>query len=181
MTSDMKQSFLNAVRAKLKEAEEKFGVDMKDVKIELNIRGWRAAGYAQWCPAKGYRLRFHPEYIATHFDEMVNVTVPHEVAHMVCFKKESLGRDHNRGWQMVDRMLGGNGKRCHKMKAAMKAAKAKSPRRAPRSVYIYHTTRGYEIAVGKVRHERIQSGVVYEARNQGRILKHGFQRIKQMR
>lgn len=176
MSPDVKRVFLEAVKIKMAEAEEKFGVDMSDVKVELNIRGWRTAGQACWDRRRGYRLRFHPEYIVTHLKEMVETVISHEIAHIVCFKKPALGRDHNRGWQMVDRRLGGTGNRTHSMDEALKKAKAKSnfSNRRSRKKFQYRTTTGMLIEVGPVRHGKILRGAGYRVAGGGTFRKENF-------
>lgn len=180
MSPDVRKVFIAAVNDKLAEAETKFGVDMSDVMIELNIRGYRMAGQA--CGPKfnrktgkrmPYRVRFHPEYIMTHLKEMIEVTVPHEVAHIVCMKDPSRGRGHDAGWRRTDLLLGGTGDATHSMMDGFHAAKAKAPVRQ-RTQYIYRTTAGVEVPMGPVRHKKCQAGTVYSLRGGGRILANGF-------
>ena len=181
MSPDVRKVFIEAVKIKLAEAQEKFGVDMSDVKIELNIKGYRVAGQA--CAPRynrktrrtmPYRVRFHPEYVMNHLKEMVEVTIPHEVAHIVCMKDPSFGRGHNAGWRRVDILLGGTGDATHNMMDGFNAARAKSPSRN-RSQYLYRTTKGVEVPMGPVRHRKCQAGAVYSLQGGGgRILKDGF-------
>jgi predicted SprT family Zn-dependent metalloprotease len=35
-------------------------------------------------------------------------TIPHEVAHLICFHNPRLGQDHDQGWKEICRDLGGN-------------------------------------------------------------------------
>lgn len=167
MSPDVRKVFIAAVKDKLAEAEEMFGVDMSDVQIEFNIRGYRMCGQA--CPPKfnrktrkmlPYRIRFHAEYIMKHLKEMIEVTIPHEVAHIVCMKDPSRGRGHNAGWRRTDLLLGGNGDRTHRMIEGFDAAKEKAPVRK-RSRFLYRTTTGVEVPLGPGQHRKCQAGATY--------------------
>jgi predicted SprT family Zn-dependent metalloprotease len=159
MNQSTRSAFLAIVKDKMAQAEQMFGVDMSDVAIELNIRGNRISGQA--CPPRwkrgkrlGYRIRFNPAAIVECFDELVKRTVGHEVAHMVCFKRPELGRNHDRGWKRIDIALGGDGSRCHSMKFGQASTRT-------RKQYAYKTTSGQQVVLSSVRHNRIQTGTIY--------------------
>ena len=96
-----------AMRQRTKEvlalAEQLYGVKIEPT-VSFNLRG-RVAGWAgcKLCSSgRQYSLRFNCELIqGKHFDDMVNLTVPHEVAHLVCYARPDLGSKHDAGWRRV--------------------------------------------------------------------------------
>ncbi len=142
------KKFTDACHAKLEEAKEKFGFD-KPVNLRFDIRG-RKAGTASRDSRGNYLMRFNPEGIVKHYDEMLN-TIAHEVAHLVCFWNPRLGKDHDYGWQRVALELGCTGDRCHTMNL--------TPARAPKPLeYSYRCTNGKIVEIGERHHQALQSG-----------------------
>lgn len=134
------------VQKNIELANAKFDLEM-DVEIRNDLRG-RSAGQA--ILKNGVLiLRFNNEAIRNNYDEMVNETIPHEVAHLVCFLKPWLGRNHNHGWKNVCRILGGDASRTHEMDL-------KRSRAVTRFVYILAD--GTEAKLTKGQHEKIQFG-----------------------
>ena len=140
-----------------------YGVDCSDVKISFNLRG-RVAGYAGYkysifdrTPSEFY-VRFNIDMISNgSFDHIINDTVPHEFAHIVCYKRPELGRNHDQGWKNVCRRLGGNGERCHSQQVVY--AKGKT--------FQYQTTVGKLTTVSEKIHKKIQMGCVYRVKRGG--------------
>jgi SprT protein len=132
------------------------------VRVVCNIRGG-VAGYAERITPTQYRLRFNHEAILKYPDQMVNDTIPHEIAHIVCYVNPQLGKDHDDGWKRVCRELGGDDSRCHDMVLT----KAKE---VPRYKYTMPDGREYNLA-GK-QHNAIQNGTrQYTCRHSGAPLK----------
>lgn len=160
------ENFKALVRAKLEEAGKLYGLEeqMKHVGIRLDIRGYRCAGQA--C-RRGFQfyLRFHPDAILKHWDEMVNETIPHEVAHTVCQMNPTLGKNHNAGWQRVCRALGGDASRTHTLEFGEKPQ---------RQECWYQTETGHLVDIGPIRHAKVQKGATYRVRGQGKIERAGF-------
>lgn len=103
-------------------AKELYGVDLSVVRIGFNLKG-RVAG---WAAMKGriggpvsYSVRFNYDMLARGCEDtlrdMLEDTVPHELAHIVCFMKPSLGKNHDEGWKRVCEALGGTRARTHKL------------------------------------------------------------------
>jgi predicted SprT family Zn-dependent metalloprotease len=141
-----------------RKAETLYGVNLGRVEIALDLRG-RVAGMA-CCrrlphkPATNLRLRFNVDMIAGDgYDHILNDTVPHEIAHLVCYVNPALGANHDHGWKRVCVALGGNGERCHT--EAVVYAKG--------NTYEYITSTGARIQVGEKHHTKIQSGHVLTA------------------
>lgn len=109
------EAIRKATEACLEKADEIYGTKLAgNVAIRFDIRGYRMAGQAGFKHGNFF-LRFHPEYIESNFDDMLNNTVPHEVAHIVGYATNIGIRRHNDAWKAACLKLGGNGKRCHSM------------------------------------------------------------------
>lgn len=152
------QAMQDQVARVLAQAEKLYGVKISPT-VSFNLRG-RVAGWAgcTLCrvtrTASNFRLRFNCELIeGKHFDDMVNNTVPHEIAHLVCYARPDLGSKHDAGWQRVCLALGGDGKRCHTYEVSPKGGG-----------FTYRATCGTVITVSRQIHNKIQMG-------QGRVLK----------
>ncbi len=139
-----------------------FGVDLAE-KIVVDIRNCgRSAGIA------GHQFQFGrtPKLTLTLNEQLVNDqdvyklledTIPHEIAHLVCFLRPDLGKNHDKGWKRVCIMLGGNGSRCHQYDL-------KKARRTRKAVYDIF---GQETNIGLTVHRRIQSGRSYSIKKGG--------------
>ena len=129
-------------------ATELYGVDMSKCAVRFDLKG-RAGGMAG---ARGnprsYFVRFNADMMLRETNEMVNVVVPHEIAHIVCFMKPELGRNHDYGWARVCRALGGSGDRTHEMDVVYGKG----------TTYEYMSSTGHAIRVNDRHHQHIQSG-----------------------
>lgn len=94
-------------------------------------------------------LRFNIEAIEKAYTDMVEDTIPHEVAHLVCFLDPTYGKNHNQGWSDMAKSLGGSGERIHKIRLS----KARRVRR-----YCYVLSDGSELALTKDQHLKLQEG-----------------------
>jgi SprT protein len=154
MTSPQQQ-VLNKVKEVTERAKTLYGVDLSVVRIQFNLKG-RVAGWAQWKRRLGvssYLCRFNADMLLRGdpetLDNMLNTVVPHELAHVVCYMKPELGKNHDGGWQRVDRALGGTGKRTHDMEVV--AGKG--------ATYEYTTDRGHKVRLGERHHKKVQAGI----------------------
>ena len=138
-------------------AKELYGVDLSVVRIGFNLKG-RVAG---WAAMKGriggpvsYSVRFNYDMLARGCEDtlrdMLEDTVPHELAHIVCFMKPSLGKNHDEGWKRVCEALGGTRARTHKLEVVFGKG----------TTYEYTTDAGNKVRVNERRHAYIQGGGV---------------------
>jgi SprT protein len=159
----MSQERIEQVRVRVRELVSKanalYFITLPHINIRFDLRG-RSAGQAIH-GRDGYSIRFNVDMLANNsWNHILEETVPHELAHIVCFFDPRLGRDHNIGWQRVCRQLGGTGKRCHSEEITY--AKGKT--------YYYTTTSERVVALSSIRHKRVQDGVLtYTYRNAGKI------------
>lgn len=127
------------------------------IEIYFDLKG-RAAGQAGRYHGR-YYMRFNQDMIQTHaWDHVFKDTVPHELAHVICMY---LGTDqgHGQTWRRTCQWLGGSGSTCHAEKVVY----------ARGNTYAYTTTRGVQVHVSSIRHQRVQQGLVYQYKNQGTI------------
>lgn len=154
----------NKVETVMAKASALYGLDMSKVQVRFDLRG-RSAGQAGCRRIWGggtsdHYLRFNVDMIAGDgFDHVYNETVPHEIAHIVCYMNPMLGADHNPGWKRVCRTLGGTGERCHSEEVVY----------AKGNTYTYITTRGASVNISQQRHRKIQQGHVYGVRGKGEL------------
>lgn len=139
------------VRRVLAKAEALYGVKI-DPSISYNLRG-RVAGWAgcKFCmftrKATQFSLRFNRELIqGEHFEDMMNNTVPHEIAHLACYARPELGRKHDSGWRRVCIALGGDGNTRHDYDVVV------------RGRWDYLTDLGNKVSVTKKYHAYVQAG-----------------------
>ena len=132
-------------------ARQLYGVDIQP-HVSFNLRG-RAAGIAscRMCRitrrASDFKVRYNPHFIqGEHFQDMLDNTVPHEIAHLVTYMRPDLGHKHDAGWRRICLALGGNGLRCHAYDVPVTNG------------FTYRASCGTLITVSKVIHNKIQMG-----------------------
>jgi|APCry1669188970_1035186.scaffolds.fasta_scaffold16629_5 predicted SprT family Zn-dependent metalloprotease len=151
MFQERKAEVIKKVQELTRKTKELYDVDLPKVDVRFDLRG-RCAG---WAGYKGteYFMRFNQDMMVnSSWDHLINDTVPHELAHIICFFK-GWDRGHGRMWKMVCRALGGTAERCHQETVTY----------AHGTVY-YTSTTGHVIPVSKQRHTKIQRGATYTFR-----------------
>ena len=158
MFTERAEQVRSKVAELVKQANQKFNIDLPEIQIRFDLRGG-AAGMAGGRFGQFY-MRFNRDMMLNQgWDHLINDTVPHELAHIVCFVNPRLGRNHDLGWKRVCRALGGTGKRCHSEEVVY----------ANGRTYYYTTTQGHVIAISQQRHGKIQRGKSYTLRGKGAI------------
>lgn len=143
-------SFISKIREKLQEAGEKYGIENfeDNVEIRFDLRGV-VAGKALYKRSTGESiLWFNADAYDKEPIDMINNTIPHEIAHLVA-AITGLGKGHDKGWARICESLGGESKRCH----SYNLEKARKFRQ-----FLYVLDSGREVKVKTVMHNRIQSG-----------------------
>ena len=148
------QQVIDKTKACFDKAKELYGLDLSRVHVRFDLKG-RAAGVAMHRGGM-YAIRYNRDMLTRDaFDHLLNATVPHEVAHIVCFMNRSLGADHNSGWERVCKALGGTGATRHKEEVVYGKG----------HTYEYTTDRGNKVRVGDKYHKDIQQGRPLRYRN----------------
>jgi len=147
-------------------ANQHYSTTLPAVAVTFDLKG-RSAGQARL--QKGiYQLRFNLEMMrGSGWDHIIKDTVPHEVAHLVCFNKPSLGRNHDWGWRSVCVKLGGSGERCHTEEVVFGKGRT----------FEYTSHSGRTIKLSEIRHNKIQQGQIYTFRNAGKVDRHCAHRV----
>lgn len=157
--------FRKEVNRVMRLAEEMFNVDLSKVEIRIDLKG-KTAGQASYRKNRltgevtQPLLRFNTVGVREHWDHLFYVTIPHEIAHLVCAMRRELGSNHDAGWGRVSVALGGKDDRCHSLPLAY-----------AHGSYKYVASSGRELEVSVIRHRKIQKGVVYNFRGYGRVTK----------
>lgn len=147
-------------------AKELYGLDLSVCTIRFDLKG-RVGGTAgargsSLAGTRSYQMRFNADMVQRDTEEMVNETVPHEVAHIICFMNPKLGSNHDAGWARVCRQLGGNGSRTHDMPVVYGKG----------NTYEYITTNGNTIRLSERHHAAVQRGrTLTLKRNKGSVNK----------
>lgn len=133
--------------------------DFNDIDIRFDLRG-RSAGqaYRTWNKMGMfvYGLRFNGEMLTRDaFDHILKDTVPHEIAHLICFMNPGLGKNHDKGWQRICRSIGGSAERCHQEQVILGRG----------NTYEYLTTNGHKVRIGEKHHRIVQGGRPLTFRN----------------
>jgi predicted SprT family Zn-dependent metalloprotease len=148
------QQIIDKCKTVFAKAKELYGLDMSQVGIHFDLKG-RAAGMA--CRrGNQYFMRFNRDMLTREaFDHIINDTVPHEIAHCVCFMNRALGSNHDAGWARVCRALGGTGDRTHSEEVVYGKG----------HTYEYTTDRGHKVRMGDRHHATVQRGIPLRYKN----------------
>ena len=136
-------------------AQSLFGVNLSIIQIVIRNCG-KAAGKAS-CLRYGSRVTDLKLILNSQLvndddaSKLIEEVIPHEIAHLVCFVRPELGKNHNRGWSHVCIQLGGSGECCHRYDL-------NKARRTRKAVYDIN---GHVMDIGLTIHKRIQSGRSY--------------------
>lgn len=148
------QERYEAIRSKTQEvlalAQRLYGVDIKPTigfNLTGRVAGWASCKHCRFTGQRVFGLRFNQQLIAgRHFEDIRDETVPHEVAHLVCYARPELGRNHDAGWRRVCLALGGNGKTRHDYDVVVAGG------------WDYITSMGHRVTIGPKHHAAVQSG-----------------------
>lgn len=140
--------------ALLAEAARLYAVDPSGWCVTLDLKGM-AAGQVQ---LRARRVRYNLAIAAQASELFMSITVPHEVAHIVCHLRHGRrARAHGPEWRAICLALGGTGERCH-------GFDAQPARRLRRYDYACGCRRW---SLTSIRVRRIGRGMVYHCRNCG--------------
>jgi predicted SprT family Zn-dependent metalloprotease len=117
---DRLNTFWKAFDVKAKLVEKLYGINLykEDLKVSFFRSGKRAgfAGYRITAEGTKWRMGFNWNSLCRHPSTVLEDTLPHELAHIVCGMKPELGGvNHNAVWQEVAKNLGSTGDTKHSM------------------------------------------------------------------
>lgn len=154
----------NRVRSVWDEARERYQL-REDLDFQLTFignanlareykRNTAAQARTTWLDNDGNRklceVRLNRLAIVQNPLDMLEDTIPHEVAHLVCHLRPYLGRGHDNGWRTVCLALGGSGK------ATFVSGETYSLYQRKRYIYQYRIPDEGCIFLSDVKHNRVQ-------------------------
>ena len=152
-------------RASIEQAQVLFNLPLiPQLSIECNLKG-QSAGKIEFRMHRPshkpqIRLRFNLQAAELDPEDMLNNTIPHEVAHLVVklcphqFNQAPHGKD----WQSICKVLGGDAKTYHKLKLV--------PARQQKRWH-YLDDQGQPHQLSTIRHKRLQKGIIYKVKASG--------------
>lgn len=165
LTADLKQRTIQQVHHFVDLANKRYGINMSYPTITFDLRG-TTAGMAY---SGEHKVQFNAGLLVRNVDEMLEDTVPHEVAHLVTYRLHPTSRrwtgkkwvrtikPHGDEWKSVMRALGVTPDRTHNMDVSEVRVKKNVTK------YEYRCNcRTHEVG-GKV-HNKIQAGHTYTCR-----------------
>jgi len=164
---EISQQIIKRCEAVIKQAQAQYSLPMaalKLISVNCDLTGkscgkieFRYSGFRQ---LKSIKIRFNMQAAQLELQDMLNNTVPHEVAHLVIAlcPKQYQQTAHGKDWQKVCLALGGNGKVYHKLTLT----NARTQRQ-----WQYVDSLGQAHQLSTVRHNRLQRGAVYHVKKTG--------------
>lgn len=150
----MKDAVKTAVHHFIDMANEKYDMDMPYPTIMYKVRG-TCGGKAH---LREWAVNFNEGLLVDNLSEYLNQTVPHEVAHLVDFRKHGIQYKrtrrgpvqvaHGATFYKIMRDFGVKEKRTH----SMDVSKVKQTRKTTK--YVYTCTCGAEVTLGAIRHKK---------------------------
>lgn len=153
----MYSQFIAKTHEVMQKANEMFGINIQ-LKVDVNIRGVRIAGQAERKMGV-YRVRLNPLFCQQHPEDILNNTIPHEIAHIVCFALKC-DDGHGKNWKSIAKKLGCNGERTHSMNII-----------DPKKVYYYAVFATGKVDIGVVRYNQVMIGKKTYSCKHGKINK----------
>jgi SprT protein len=135
-----------------------FGRPLIKPRIEYDLRG-TTAGQA-WGKSK-IRLNIDILNDPNHFDDMINQTLPHELAHCVVSDFWPNAQAHGTHWAYIMMALDLPARRCHNYDTKPARVRAR---------YHYHCSCIEGCYAGPTVHRKIQAGAAYKCRHCNRVL-----------
>jgi len=155
MSQQTHERYVELVNLKLREADELFGTRLHGtVKVTFDGRGGICGKATVNRRGLVPQLSFivNPEALEQDWNDMVDDTIPHEIAHLVNFTLPRTGKNHDRGWKRTCQALGGTGTR-----TAKQGNYNLTPARVSTN-HRYMLASGTEHHLGPRRHAKLQKG-----------------------
>jgi len=164
--ADMQMEVNEAVAFYIDLASELYGMDFEVPRVRYDIRG-TTAGQAR---AYQWAVRFNPVLLQENFEDMIEQTVPHEVAHLVARKKTPYRiKPHGHEWKQIMRDFGKSATRCHDYDTSNARAWRRNVSRSsvmapsrPRERFPYECSCCHKkVSVGPTQNRRWHQGTIY--------------------
>lgn len=109
LSQEQKHQIVTQTRKWLKTACRIWGREFPDIPVHFDLRGRTSGMYVVRgnLIGKERRIRFNPAIFARHFDESCANTIPHEVAHHICYELHGRKtRPHGKEWRAIMHAFG---------------------------------------------------------------------------
>lgn len=140
--------------------KEKLGVELPRIEFDFDTLKGKVAGYARYRPAtKTAKIAMNSRLLVSSeedWQDALEDTLPHEIAHIVCMSFPHFGSGHDAGWKRIAALLG-----------ATPNARGINNKIIYGSgdTYTYTDTIGKEHNVSASLHRKIQNGSIYYFRD----------------
>jgi len=156
---ELQQRINNKIAACLQVANQKFNRTFPMPKVAYDCRGLKA-GVAK---LQLYSVHFNPIFLNENVEEMIENTVPHELAHLIDWEvyqkhQQYYGRRmsaHGHTWKSIMRLFGATPTRCHSYNTSNAQERVKN------KFHYKCSACGHDIFMGPVRHRKAQNGTTY--------------------
>lgn len=162
-------TFISQVRTQLRAAFKSYNIQYEpdSILISTDLRGNRTLGlagrkYLSDVKSRLYYMKFNCEALSINPDYILNTTVPHEIAHIICFLRPELGAKHDAGWKSVCASIGGTPSRLSKVFTRDDLTPLRKIQ------YFQYNVHGQIIQVGPKHHKKIQNGCTTILTNKGK-------------
>ena len=110
ISQPQRQHVIAVTQACIERAADIYGCDFPGIPVHFDLKG-KCSGMYQ-VRRSGRRIRYNPWLFAKYYQENLNETVPHEVAHYVvdCLYGNRRVKPHGIEWRRVVQALGGKPK-----------------------------------------------------------------------
>lgn len=153
MTTELQQQALNKIEEVRIQLEQLYLIKFPELTVSFDINSTRIAGLAYIYKNK---VRFNNHFLEKYKEEFINITVPHEIAHIgACVVYGYNIRAHGPEWKRMMLRLGCDPNRCHTY-----VADVTSNRTSIKHLYTCNKC-GESIPVGDKIHKNIINGLNY--------------------
>lgn len=150
MNSNLQQRVADKVQESIKTVERYYNREFALPEISYTLRGVVAGNANSDC----WRIKINPILLKENVDDMVNHTVPHEVAHLITNTVYGYGREvksHGWQWKTVMKVLGVQPHRCHSYDTSNSRVKTNV-----KNKFLYTCSCEHEHIIGPVRNRKMQ-------------------------
>ena len=161
MSKQAQSEAIKVAHQVIDKANAMYGLSMPYPKVEFKLRG-RTAGKAY---SREWRINLN-QVLMTENDDFIPETVPHEVCHLITFKRYGMIRrgrvyvHHGWEWKSCMKDMGHDPTRTHNYDTTNARARVRKPKERP---YVY-TCGCREFNITKLIHGRMQRGQVRRCR-----------------
>ena len=161
LSADQKRQVMNQVQFYVEKAMSYYRIPLSIPKVDFDLKGCDAG---QAVPAKN-TMSLNAVLLEENFDRFLTDTIPHEIAHIICYAKYGWIKTarggishHGKEWKQIMVRLGCVPTRCHDMDTS-------KVKRKMRSFSYFCTSCKACFPLSTIRHNRAVKGTIYRHKN----------------